>query len=298
MIISNSKYDKAAKVVIHMILIFFSICCIIPFIAVLSISFSSEVAIGTYGYSLFPKEFSMEAYKFILESPETIMRSYWVTIKVCAVGTMLSLFIMSLCAYPLSRKDFKYRNAISFYIFFTMIFSGGLVPTYIWVSKYLNLGNNFWVLVLPAVVSPWYLMLMRTFFQTIPYEIIESATIDGAGELEIYCKIIIPLAKPALATVGLFTLLGFWNDWFRGLLYIEDQSLVTLQYMLHKMMANIQELQNAMASGVGVSVDMTNLPNESARMAMCVLAAGPMIFVFPFFQKYFVKGLTVGSVKG
>lgn len=298
MIISNSKYDKAAKVVIHMILIFFSICCIIPFIAVLSISFSSEAAIGTYGYSLLPKEFSVEAYEFILKSPETILRSYWVTIKVCVVGTILSLFVMSLCAYPLSRKDFKYRNAISFYIFFTMIFAGGLVPTYIWVSKYLNLGNNFWVLVLPAVVSPWYLMLMRTFFQTIPYEIIESATIDGAGELEIYYKIIIPLAKPALATVGLFTLLGFWNDWFRGLLYIEDQSLVTLQYMLHKMMANIQELQNAMASGVGVSVDMTNLPNESARMAMCVLAAGPMIFVFPFFQKYFVKGLTVGSVKG
>ena len=297
MVTAKNKYEKIGSIIVHAVLIGFAICCIVPFIAVLSISFSSEAAIGTHGYSLLPKEVSFEAYKFILKSPMTILQSYWVTIKVCVVGTLLSLLVMSLCAYPLSIKDFKYKNVISFYIFFTMIFSGGLVPTYIWVSKYLALGNTFWVLVLPAVVSPWYLLLMRTFFQTIPYEIIESATIDGAGEFQIYCKLIIPLSKPALATVGLFTVLGFWNDWFRGLLYIEDQSLVTLQYMLHKMMANIQELQNAMASGMGI-VDMTNLPNESARMAMCVLAAGPMIFVFPFFQKYFVKGLTVGSVKG
>lgn len=295
--LTSHKSDKLISGVVHTFLMLFAILCIIPFIAVLSISFSSETSIGAYGYSLIPKEFSTQAYEFILSTPGTILNAYWVTIKVCVIGTVLSLLVMSLCAYPLSRRDFKYRNAISFYIFFTMLFSGGLVPTFIWVSKYMSLGNTFWVLVLPAVVSPWYLLLMRTFFQGIPYEIIESAVIDGASEWQVYYKMILPLSKPALATIGLFTVLGFWNDWFRGLLYIEDQSLVTLQYMLYKMMSNIQELQNSMVNG-GMVVDISNLPNESARMAMCVLAAGPMIFVFPFFQKYFVKGLTVGSVKG
>ncbi len=292
-----SKKRNPGLIVVHLVLILLAVMCIIPFAAVISISLSDETEIVKQGYSLFPRGFSLTAYQFILKAPMTILKSYGVTIAVCVVGTLLSLLVMSLCAYPLSRLDFKYRNIVSFIIFFTMLFNGGLVPTYIWVSKYLHLGNTFWVLVLPAVVSPWYLLLMRTFFQSIPYEIVESATVDGATEFQVYAKLILPLSKPALATVGLFTLLGFWNDWFRGLLYIEDSSLVTLQYMLYRMMGNIQELQNAMTMGL-VNVDVANLPNESARMAMCVLAAGPMIFVFPFFQKYFVKGLTVGSVKG
>lgn len=296
--IVNKNSERLSKVIMNIILILVCILCFIPFVAVVSISFSSETAIALDGYSLIPREFSTLAYEFILKTPKTILDAYGVTIATSAIGTVLSLLIMSLCAYPISRPDFKYKNKVSFFIFFTMIFNGGLVPTYIWVSKYLGLSDNFWVLILPVVVSPWYLLLMRTFFSSIPNEIIESATVDGASEFGIYYKMILPLAKPALATVGLFTLLGFWNDWFRGLLYIESQGLVTLQYMLYKMMANIQELQNAMASNIGVNIDMSQLPNESARMAMCVLAAGPMIFIFPFFQKYFVKGLTVGSVKG
>lgn len=291
------KRRHPGLIFVHLILLLFAFLCLIPFLAVVSISLSDEVEIAKNGYSLIPRGFSVSAYRFILKNPITIVKSYGVTIAVCIVGTLLSLLVMSLCAYPLSRRDFRYRNKVSFIIFFTMLFNGGLVPTYIWVSKYLHLGNTFWVLFLPVVVSPWYLLLMRTFFQSIPYEIIESATIDGASETQVYARLILPLSKPALATVGLFTVLGFWNDWFRGLLYIEDQNLVTLQYMLYRMMGNIQELQNAMTSGM-VNVDVSSLPNESARMAMCVLAAGPMIFVFPFFQKYFVKGLTVGSVKG
>lgn len=291
------KRKSSGLIFVHLMLLLFAFLCLIPFLAVVSISLSDEVEIAKNGYSLIPRGFSVNAYRFILKNPVTIVKSYGVTIAVCIVGTLLSLLVMSLCAYPLSRQDFRYRNKVSFIIFFTMLFNGGLVPTYIWVSKYLHLGNTFWVLFLPVVVSPWYLLLMRTFFQSIPYEIIESATIDGASEIQVYARLILPLSKPALATVGLFTVLGFWNDWFRGLLYIEDQNLVTLQYMLYRMMGNIQELQNAMTSGM-VNVDVSSLPNESARMAMCVLAAGPMIFVFPFFQKYFVKGLTVGSVKG
>lgn len=291
------KRRSPGLIFVHLVLLLFAFLCLIPFLAVVSISLSDEVEIAKNGYSLIPRGFSVSAYRFILKNPITIVKSYGVTIAVCIVGTLLSLLVMSLCAYPLSRRDFRYRNKVSFIIFFTMLFNGGLVPTYIWVSKYLHLGNTFWVLFLPVVVSPWYLLLMRTFFQSIPYEIIESATIDGASEIQVYARLILPLSKPALATVGLFTVLGFWNDWFRGLLYIENQNLVTLQYMLYRMMGNIQELQNAMTSGM-VNVDVSSLPNESARMAMCVLAAGPMIFVFPFFQKYFVKGLTVGSVKG
>lgn len=291
------KKKNPGRFFIHILLILIAVICIIPFIAVVSISLSDEVEIAKHGYSLLPRGFSLSAYEFILRNPMKILRSYLVTILVCVIGTVLSLFIMSLCAYPLSRHDFKYRNKVSFIVFFTMLFNGGLVPTFIWVSKYLNLGNTFWVLFLPVIVSPWYLLLMRTFFQTIPYEIVESATIDGATETQVYLHLILPLAKPALATVGLFTILGFWNDWFRGLLYIEDSNLVTLQYMLYRMMGNITELQNAMTAGM-MNIDLSTLPNESARMAMCVLAAGPMIFVFPFFQKYFVKGLTVGSVKG
>lgn len=293
----NRRKITGGMILVHVVLLLFALLCIIPFLAVVSISFSNEAEIAKNGYSLLPRGFSIKAYEYILKSPKVILESYAVTTLVCIVGTFASLFVMSLCAYPLSRKDFKYRNGVSFYIFFTMLFNGGLVPTYIWVSKYMNMGNTFWALVLPVVVSPWYLLLMRTFFQSIPYEIIESATIDGAKEGQIYARLILPLSKPALATVGLFTVLGFWNDWFRGLLYIENPHLVTLQYMLYRMMGNIQELQNAMTAGV-INVDVASLPNESARMAMCVLAAGPMIFVFPFFQKYFVKGLTVGSVKG
>lgn len=296
--ISSKKSQVISGIITNSVLILFCIFCIIPFVTVLSISFSSEASIGAHGYSLMPREISFLAYEFILKAPKAILASYWVTIKVCFMGTILSLLVMSLCAYPLSRFDFKYRNKISFYFFFTMLFSGGLVPTYIWVSKYLHLSDTIWVLFIPALVSPWYLLLMRTFFSSIPTSIIESATVDGASEFKIYTSMILPLSKPALATIGLFTLLGFWNDWFRGLLYIEKPSLVTLQYMLYKMMANIQELQNAMMNNIGLDFNTSNLPNESARMAMCVLAAGPMIFVFPFFQKYFVKGLTVGSVKG
>lgn len=295
--VENMKKQRGlGRFFIHPALLFFAITCIIPFLAVVSISLSDEFEIAKKGYSLIPRNLSLLAYKFILKNPIKITRSYVVTASVCIIGTFFSLFVMSLCAYPLSRRDFKYRNIVSFIVFFTMLFNGGLVPTFIWVSKYLKLGDTFWVLFLPAVVSPWYLLLLRTFFQTIPYEIIESATIDGASELQIYLRLILPLSKPALATVGLFTMLGFWNDWFRGLLYIDNSNLVTLQYMLYRMMGNIDELRNAMTVGL-VGIDLASLPNESARMAMCVLAAGPMILILPFFQKYFIKGLTVGSIK-
>ncbi|WP_246218325.1 carbohydrate ABC transporter permease [Litoribacterium kuwaitense] len=185
----------------------------------------------------------------------------------------------------------------TFYIFFTMLFSGGIVPLYILVTQFLHLGDTIWALILPYLVNPFFVLIMKGFMDQVPFEIVESAKIDGAGEWRIFFKLIIPLTTPALATVGLFTSFLYWNDWWLGLLFIDDQDLVPLQLLLYRIMNTIEFLSNNMHSA-NVSIDMSQFPSLSARMAMAVLVAGPMLFVFPFFQRFFVKGLTVGSIKG
>ncbi|MEG1442527.1 MAG: carbohydrate ABC transporter permease, partial [Oscillospiraceae bacterium] len=197
-----------------------------------------------------------------------------------------------------SRKTYRYKKALSFYAFFTMLFSGGLVPTYILITQMLNLKDNIWAMILPMVVSAWYIMLMKGFFQSMPEEILESAKLDGAGELYTFIKIVIPISKPAFATVGLFFVLQFWNDWWLSLLYIETESKFKLQYMLMRLLENIEYLNSAESIQMGLVNENVEIPTLSARMAMCILAAGPILVVFPFFQKYFIKGLTIGSVKG
>ncbi|GAH68680.1 unnamed protein product, partial [marine sediment metagenome] len=258
-----------------------------------SISLSDEMDILRHGYKLIPKKISLTAYQYIFKVPKQIMQGYFISTSVTGVGTALSLLIIAMIAYPLSRRDFKYRNPLAFYIFFTMLFNGGLVPWYILIVRYLHLKDTWWVLVLPYLVTPWFILLLKTFFQQIPISIIESAKLDGASELRIFFTIVAPLSKPALAAIGLFILLRYWNDWWLPLLYIDSENLVPLQYMLHRMMANIQFLTQQLRT-TQMTIDISKLPNESARMAMCILAAGPMLFIFPFFQKYFVKGLTVG----
>ena len=213
------------------------------------------------------------------------------------MGTALSVIVMILVAYPLARKNFVARRSVTFYLFFTMLFNGGLVPTYILITQYLHLNNSFWVYILPHLVSPWHVVLLRTFFQKQPEELIESAKIDGAGEYRILFQIIVPISGPVIATVALLGLLTRWNDWMTSLLYINQDNLVTLQYLLQKMMKDIQLITQNMDT-LALDIDPSKLPNESARMALAVLAAGPMLCVFPFFQKYFAKGLTVGAVKG
>lgn len=295
--IEAKKSRLISLIIISIILISFALTCIIPIIAVLSISLSDEMDILRYGYRLIPKKISLTAYEYIFKVPKQILQGYFISLSVTGVGTALSLFIIALIAYPLSRRDFKYRNPLAFYIFFTMLFNGGLVPWYILIVRYLHLKDTWWVLILPYLVLPWFVLLLKTFFQQIPIGIIESAKLDGASELRTFFTIIIPLSKPALAAIGLFILLRYWNDWWLPLLYIESENLVPLQYMLHRMMANIQFLTQQLRT-TQMTIDISKLPNESARMAMCVLAAGPMLFIFPFFQKYFVKGLTVGAIKG
>lgn len=285
------------ELVINAILSILSICILIPFLLVISISFSNERTIFTEGYRLIPSDFSFLAYEVILKSPQTLIQAYGVTIFVTVIGTITSLLLTAMIAYTISRKDYRYRGITTFYVFFTMLFSGGIVPLYILVTQYLNIGDTIWALILPYLINPFYVMIMKGFMDQVPFEIVESARIDGAGEWRIFFTLIIPLTIPALATVGLFTSFLYWNDWWLGLLFINDQNLVPLQLLLYRVMNTIEFLANNMHMA-NVSIDLTQFPTLSARMAMAVLAAGPMLFIFPFFQRFFVRGLTIGSIKG
>lgn len=279
---------------------FAALCFLVlfPFLLLLSTSFTSEKDLMEYGYRLIPQKFSLDAYKFVFENPLTIYRAYGVTAVFSVVAMVLSVLMMSLIAYPLSRKAFIYRRPISFYLYFTMLFNGGLVPTFILITQYLHLDDTIWVYILPSLITPWYVFMMRTFFQDLPESIFESARLDGAGELRIYLQMALPLSKPVLATVALFMFLGKWNDWMTSMLYINDERLISLQYLLQRILERTEMMLQVSESGLGAFADVTDLPTETAKMATAVIVAGPALVVFPFFQKYFVKGLTVGGVKG
>ena len=285
-----------SQFIFNIIFVICSIACIIPVITVLSVSFSNESDIYQYGYRIIIKEFTTLAYEYLFKNPEQIINSYLVTTFVSFVGMFLSLLVMSAMAYPLSRLDFRFRNKISFFLFFTMLFSGGMVPWYMVVSG-LHINNTLLVLILPYLVNPWYIFLLRTFMQSISKEIVESAYIDGAREWRIFLTIILPLSKPGLASVGIFVLLAYWNDWWLAMMFITKDNLLPLQYLLARIMANIQFLTENI-SNMPSGVNRSEIPGETIRMAVCVIAAGPMLFIFPFFQKYFTKGLTVGAIKG
>jgi putative aldouronate transport system permease protein len=262
-----------------------------------SASLTTRSALNTYGYTLFPTEFSIESYEYIFKNPRQIINSYIVTVVVTIFGTAASLLCTSMFAYVMARKDFKFARIYSFLLLFTLLFSGGLVPSYIVISRYYHLKDTILVLILPYIIIPWHVFLMKGFFNDIPVSLLEAAKIDGAREATVFFRIVIPISKPALATVGLFCAFTYWNDWWLSLLYIDNPMLTSLQFYLYRIMNNIQYL--ATASRIGnLSIDLSRLPGETARMALCVLAAGPMLFVFPFFQKHFVRGLTVGAVKG
>jgi len=293
----GSKNAIFGKALINFVLIIISLLCVIPFIVVVSISFSSESEVIQHGYSLLPRGFTLTSYEYILGEPGQILTSYKISAIVTVLGTFLSVFMMAMSSYCLARNNFNLRRPYMFYIFFTMLFSGGLVPGYILVSTYLKLSNTIWALILPGLINVFHVVLLRTFFQKLPPGLFESAKLDGANEFLIFTKIALPLSTPALATVALLGALGRWNDWFNALLYINTDELAPLQYLLYKIMADLQFIATANQHNIPSSVDLSNLPNETARMAMCVIAAGPMMFIFPFFQKYFVKGLTVGSIK-
>jgi putative aldouronate transport system permease protein len=291
------KNNFFAGLFINGIFILVSLACVIPLLLIVSASFSEEASLATNGYSLIPKNFSLQAYRYVFKNPWQLLTSYGVTITVTVGGTIGSLFCVGMLAYVISRRDFEFHRFFSFLILFTLLFNGGMVPLYILISRYYHLKNNILVLILPYLVNPWYVFLMRGFFNDVPVELINAAKIDGARESTIFFQIVVPISKPAFATIGLFTAFGYWNDWWLSLMYIDNAKLGSLQYYLYRIMNNIQFLTSAMRSG-GPAINLSNLPGETARMALCVLAAGPMLFIFPFFQKYFVRGLTIGAVKG
>ncbi|MFC5404617.1 carbohydrate ABC transporter permease [Cohnella soli] len=289
-----NRKNRLSQSIIYAVLIFFCLLCIIPFLLILSISLSDEQAISDSGYSIFPIHFTTYAYEYIFKFPDLILNAYQVTTLVTVIGTVLGLLVTAMLAYPLSRNHLKYRNAISFYIFFTLLCNGGMVSWYIITTQYLHLKENIWALIIPYLANSWYVLLLRNFFRAVPDALIEAAKLEGAGDFRIFYQIALPLAKPGLATIALFIALGYWNDWWLGLMLITgNESAVPLQLLLYRLMSTLQFLQsNPEAASKGIMI-----PGESARMATCVLVIGPIIFVYPFFQKYFVKGLIVGAVK-
>ena len=276
----------------------FAFICVFPFLFVTIISFTDEKTLARNGYDLFPEKWSIEGYKYVFQTGDTLLRAYGVTVFITVVGTLISLIFISLFAYAISRKSFKFRNFFSFFAFFTMLFNGGLVPTYIVSTQLLGLKDSIWALILPMAVNAFYIMIMRTFYSTmVPDAIIESGKMDGAGELRIFTKLVLPLSLPGLATIALFSTLGYWNDWFNALLYIDDPNLVPLQSMLMRIETSMQFImQNSQNSSLSTGL-LQNMPQDTARMAMVVLATGPIILAYPFFQRYFVQGLTIGAVK-
>lgn len=281
--------------------IFLTILCLmiaLPFVLVIIISLTSENSLVQNGYQFFPKQWSMEAYRIVFQKPDPLLKGYLVTILITIVGTVLSLLLTAMTAYPISRMDFRYNRPITFYIFFTMLFNGGLIPFYIMMTQYLHLKNSLLALILPTLLSPFNIMIMKGFLDKIGKEIIESAKVDGAKEFRIFFRIILPLSTPALATLGLFISFGYWNEWFYALLFIDNDKYIPLQLLLVRILSQIEFLANSPLAQVADKLAYANFPTLSVRMAMAILAGGPMLIIFPFFQKYFVKGITVGSLKG
>lgn len=292
-----SKDRIIFNIVAVIILTFLSLFCILPFILIITGSITSQASILRDGYRLFPTEVSFEAYKMLFESPKQLIQSYAVTILVTVIGTFSGVICTSMAAYVLSSKDFKYRNVVSFLFYFTSIFGGGLVPWYIFIIKGLHLNNTIWAMIVPIMINVTFMLIMKSYMTSIPDSLFESARIDGAGDFKIYWSIALPLSKAAIATVGLFTALNYWNDWYNAMLFLDDghQHLYPLQYFLHNIL-NKAAAMNKIAAMSGVPV--STVPSEPMKLAMTVVATGPIILLYPFLQKYFVAGVTIGAVKG
>jgi len=285
------------NVIGYVVVVFFAVFCLLPFLSILSSSLSSESSVIRHGVSLIPREFSTNAYEYIFRSPGKILKAYSVSIMVTAIGSLTGLLVISMTAYVLYRKDFKYRNKIAFAFYFTQLFSGGLIPSYILVVQYLKLKDNYLALILPPLMSAWFIILFRNFLNSVPDSLVESAKIDGAGDFRIYAQIILPLSVPGLATIGLFLALGYWNDWFHAMLYINTRDKFPLQFLLYEILRSAEYIAQILSQS-GISVSTGTMPTETLKMATAMVVTGPIIFLYPFIQKYYVKGLTIGAVKG
>jgi putative aldouronate transport system permease protein len=291
--------NKIGQFIMHLVCILLCIICLAPFILLIVSSFTEEATLVRNGYSFFPETWSLESYAYIARKGTTIFRAYGITILITLVGTTTSLLMTVLFAYPLSRKELPGRLGLSFFVFFTMLFNGGLIPTYLMYTGTFHIKNTIFALLIPSLLmNAFYVIMMRSFFTAnIPDSLVEAARIDGAGEYQILFKIVMPLSLPMLATLALMVGLGYWNDWLNGLYYLTDSSLFSIQNVLNKMVSDVQFLQTN-ASTLTSTVDVSKLPSVGIRMAIAVIGAIPVLCVYPFFQKYFVKGIVVGGVKG
>ena len=291
------KSEKQTQIIAHMVMIFLCLCAVLPFILLLAASLTDESAAINDGFNFIPKVFSLDAYAYLMHQAPMILRAYGITILVTVVGTMVSLIVTSMLGYGIT-KNIPGKRALNFYVIFTMLFNGGLVPTYLIYTKYFHIANTLWALIIPGLLlNAFNVMLVRNYFSSsIPDALIESAMLDGAGEFAVFRQIVIPLSKPIMATIGLMTALGYWNDWTNGLYYLDDTSLYSIQNVLNAINKNITVLSSMASSNI--SVNKADLPMVTARMAIAVIGIVPILCAYPFFQRYFVKGITLGAVKG
>lgn len=294
--ISISFGDRTLTFSFYLFITAFAIFALVPFILVLSASFTDEVTLNRFGYKLWPKEFSLDAYKLALKDGG-IGQAYIITVFTTVAGTLTSMTLSSLAAYTMSVKTFRSRGAVAMFIYFTMLFNGGLVPSYLLITKFLKLQNNILVLLLPSLCNAWNILLLRNFFNSVPDSLREAAKVDGASDFRVLVQIILPVSLPAIATIGLFYALSYWNEWYKCLLYIDGnhKNLYTLQYLIQRILRQVNYAANLPAEAAALQ---GRLPTYSFRMAAIMLAIGPIVLLYPFLQKYFVAGLTVGAVKG
>ncbi|WP_240547745.1 carbohydrate ABC transporter permease [Paenibacillus lignilyticus] len=291
--------NKGFQLFAHLMMILLALFCLLPFVLLLVSSITDEKMLIQNGYSFIPSAFNFSAYKFLLQDSNSIVNAYKVTAFVTILGTVTNILLTTLMAYPLSRKDLPGRNIFSFFIFFTMLFSGGLVPSYMMWTQYFEIKNTIWALIVPGMLlTAFNIIMMRTYFTTnIPDEVIEAAKIDGGSESKILLNVVLPMSLPIMATLGLLVGLSYWNDWLNGLYYVTDADLFSIQVLLNKMLLDVQFLMSSASTGMGSSLS-ASLPSTAIKMAVAVLGVLPIMVIYPFFQKFFVKGITVGAVKG
>ncbi len=291
--IKRTRDQVVFNAITYPLLALLALVCLLPFWLIVSASFTDNSTILVEGYSLIPKVWSLDAYAYLFATPKTILSAYKVSFIITVVGTLISVTLVTMAGYVLNRKDVKYRNQISFFIYFTTLFSGGLIPTYLLYTNILQLRNSLWALILAGLMTPFNIILMRNFMKSIPDALIEAATIDGAGDFKIFYSIVVPLSGAGIATITLFVSLSYWNNWYTAMLYLNKPDLYPLQYYLYNIITAAQTAQATSAEGLTMT-----FPGESIKMAMAVVATGPILLVYPFVQRYFVRGLTVGAVKG
>lgn len=295
---SLNQIKKSTNVIFNIVFLILGIMCVIPLLFVFSISITDEAALRTNGYQLIPSVFSSSAYKFLWNERSMILHAAFMSILVTVVGTIIAIALDTSMGYVVSRRNFRLKKLYTWLIFIPMVFNGGMLASYVVVNNILGLSNTIWALILPLACSSFSVTICRTFFRTtVPDSIIESAKIDGAGQFRIWSQIVMPISKPVIATIGMFAAFGYWNDWFQASLYIQDKNLQTLQSLLNNIQKNIEYIANNPYGGLSLQQYKSSMPTESVRMAIAIVIIVPIACTYPFFQKYFISGLTIGSVK-